>query len=38
VALPALRHRVMLSAEKEMEGVSTDSLLRGLLAQVEVPR
>lgn len=38
VALPALRHRVMLSAEKEMEGVSADSLLRGLLAQVEVPR
>jgi MoxR-like ATPase len=36
--LPALRHRVMLSAEAEVEGRSVDDLLHDLARSVEVPR
>jgi len=38
IALPALRHRVILTAEAEVEGHSVDDLLRELLRSVEVPR
>ncbi|MHC4179230.1 MAG: AAA family ATPase [Planctomycetota bacterium] len=38
LALPALRHRVILSAEAEVEGHSVDELLRELIGSVEVPR
>ena len=38
LALPALRHRVILSAEAEVEGHSADELLRKLMGTVEVPR
>jgi MoxR-like ATPase len=38
LALPALRHRVMLTAEAEVEGHGVDSLLRALIHSVEVPR
>lgn len=38
LALPALRHRVILSAEAEVEGHSVDELLGQLMASVEVPR
>jgi MoxR-like ATPase len=38
LALPALRHRVILSAEAEVEGHSADELLRQLMGSVEVPR
>lgn len=38
VALPVLRHRVLLSADREIEGVTTDQLLQDILAQVEAPR
>jgi MoxR-like ATPase len=38
LALPALRHRVILSAEAEVEGHSADELLSDLLKTVEVPR
>lgn len=38
VALPALRHRVQLSPESELEGHGTDALLQGLLERVEAPR
>jgi MoxR-like ATPase len=38
IALPALRHRVILTAEAEVEGRSTDDLLRDLIRSVEVPR
>ena len=38
LALPVLRHRVILSAEAEVEGHSADELLRDLIASVEVPR
>jgi len=38
VALPALRHRVVTSAETEIEGVSVDTVLLTLLDQVAAPR
>ena len=37
-ALPALRHRVILSAESEVERRTADTILAGLLDEVEVPR
>ncbi|MCK6612864.1 MAG: MoxR family ATPase [Ignavibacteriaceae bacterium] len=38
VALPALRHRIILSPEKEMEGLKPDDLIRMLIDRIEVPR
>ncbi|MFR9673923.1 AAA family ATPase [Streptomyces sp. TR02-1] len=38
LALPALRHRVRLRPEAEMEGVTPDSVIRSVLAHVTVPR
>jgi MoxR-like ATPase len=38
VALPALRHRVMLTAEAEVEGRQVDEILADLVRAVEVPR
>ena len=35
---PALRHRVQLRAEAELEGVTADGVLEGVLAGVAVPR
>lgn len=38
LALPALRHRVVLTAEAEVEGHDVDALLTELIRSVEVPR
>ena len=38
IAIPALRHRVVLSAEAEIEGQTSDLLLGAILARVEAPR
>ena len=38
LARPALRHRVRLRAEAEMDGVSADGVLDSVLATVPVPR
>jgi MoxR-like ATPase len=38
VALPALRHRIRIGPELELEGQSPDRVLGGLLQQVEAPR
>lgn len=38
VALPVLRHRIMLSPEKEMEGISTDVVVKQIIDKIEVPR
>lgn len=38
IAIPALRHRVVMSAEAEVEGLLVDSELRTLLRGIEVPR
>lgn len=37
-ALPALRHRLMLRPEAELEGFDTDRVLTDVLAAVEVPK
>lgn len=37
-ALPALRHRVMLAPDAQLEGRSVDELLRAALDSVEAPR
>jgi MoxR-like ATPase len=38
IARPALRHRIALSPEMQIEGQSTDQVLDALLAKVEAPR
>ncbi len=38
ITLPALRHRVILAPEMEIEAVSADNMLQELLATVEAPR
>jgi MoxR-like ATPase len=38
IALPALRHRVVLTAEADVEGQRVDDLLRALVNSVDVPR
>lgn len=38
IALPALRHRVILTAEAEVDGRRVDELLTELVRSVEVPR
>jgi len=38
IAIPALRHRVVLSAEAEVEGSSVDQELKQLIRSIEVPR
>ena len=38
VAKPALRHRIQLRPELELEGATADGVLDGILASVPVPR
>ena len=38
LALPTLRHRIGLRAEAELEGVTTESVITGVLRSVPVPR
>jgi MoxR-like ATPase len=38
IAQPALNHRLLLTAEKEMEGVKVDQILDRILEKIEVPR
>ncbi len=38
VAHPILRHRILLSPEKEMEGLSADDIIQQVIDKVEVPR
>jgi MoxR-like ATPase len=35
---PVLRHRVMLTPDKEMEGVTPDEVLQQIIDKIEVPR
>ncbi len=35
---PVLRHRIMLTPDKEMEGVTTDDVVKQIVDKVEVPR
>jgi len=38
MAMPVLRHRIILTPEKEMEGTTTDELIENILKSIEVPR
>ncbi|MDR2871653.1 MAG: MoxR family ATPase [Xanthomonadaceae bacterium] len=38
IALPCLRHRILLAPELQIEGQTPDDALRALLAKVEAPR
>jgi MoxR-like ATPase len=38
MAIPVLRHRLILTPEKEMEGISADQLIREIIAGIAVPR
>jgi MoxR-like ATPase len=38
IAAPVLRHRVILTPEKEMEGIDTDTVIKLIVDSVEVPR
>lgn len=38
IALPVLRHRITLSPEKEMEGISPDVIVQQIIDKIEVPR
>lgn len=38
VAYPVLRHRILLSPEKEMEGITTEKIIKKIINSVEVPR
>ena len=38
LALPILRHRIILKPEAEIDGMKTDRVIEGILAQVKVPR
>ncbi|MEO6818910.1 MAG: MoxR family ATPase [Ginsengibacter sp.] len=38
MALPVMRHRIILTPEKEMEGISADELVMNIINNIEVPR
>ena len=38
LATPILRHRIMLKPEAEIEGITTDHVIDGILSQVKAPR
>ena len=38
VGKPTLRHRIILTAETEMEGITADDVLTELFAKIEIPR
>lgn len=38
IVFPALSHRIILTAEKEMEGVSPEDVLHSVIGKIEVPR
>jgi len=38
VAVPVLRHRIILSPDKEMEGVSEDAVIKQIINSLDIPR
>jgi MoxR-like ATPase len=38
MAVPVMRHRIILTPEKEMEGFSADELINNIISKIEVPR
>ncbi|MEO8853293.1 MAG: MoxR family ATPase [Ginsengibacter sp.] len=38
MCIPVLRHRIILTPEKEMEGITADELIKDITGKLEVPR
>jgi MoxR-like ATPase len=38
VSTPVLRHRIMLTPDREMEGITTDEVIKQIIHKIEVPR
>jgi len=38
MAYPVLRHRIMLTPEREMEGITTDDVIKQIIEGIEIPR
>jgi MoxR-like ATPase len=38
MSVPVMRHRIILTPEKEMEGISADELINEIISKIEVPR
>jgi len=38
VVYPALKHRLILTPEKEMEGIQIDEIIKKIIDKIEVPR
>ena len=38
MAIPVIRHRIILTPEKEMEGFTADELIRDIISKIDVPR
>lgn len=38
VANPALRHRIIITPEKEMEGITTGQIIQQIIESIEIPR
>lgn len=38
MAVPVMRHRIILTPEKEMEGITPDELIQNILSNIEIPR
>ena len=38
IALPVLTHRIILTPEAEMEGITTEEVISQILAEIEIPR
>lgn len=38
MAAPVMRHRIILTPEKEMEGITPDELVQNIIGNIEVPR
>lgn len=38
MAIPVMRHRIILTPEKEMEGITADELITDIISKIEIPR
>ena len=38
MAAPVMRHRIILTPEKEMEGITPDELVKNIVTNIDVPR
>jgi MoxR-like ATPase len=38
VAFPVLNHRIILTPEREIEGIDTEDIINDIIKKIEVPR